>query len=533
MSDQTLQARDKSNNQPENQKIEKWKIIVPSLAPLVVVLIPLIWNLIFSEKTPQFSINPPIIDSDEDLIITANNREARKKKQLDIEFDGLLYTDIGKRNEEGNKYSWSFNFRFLNLPDSFLCKGDHYIRAGFEGGLLSNRLRLYFTKAIVFEDHNTAFPHTTSSSEFLRGTELLNSDEYSQPIIQKFSNSNFSQTKFDSIVDIESALFQDPADFSQTQFLNKFNISYATFDSVVNFSLAKFDSNAVFHSTSFKGDAIFRSVQFGQQANFENTFFERGLDLRGAKFKGLSLKNSTFNGDLILGSQTVQKYDLTETVFLGDSKIVLYDIVDLKIHLEQFHRLKVASGLDYYSKKGIVNFLKSETYALDDKARFELDYLFSKSTMYQPISHIYSSFKLTDINKVIYNYIYYTTMGLGYRPFRLAFWLLGLILIYSIFYFFNMSYSINKYISIYHSSPKAPSNQRRKSKSFSSLSDSFINCLYFSFIVLFSLKPSVAFLDLFSSQEKRIIITEWLMGVNILIAFLTLSRAGSIIGNLC
>ena len=103
------------------------------------------------------------------------------------------------------------------------------------------------------------------------------------------------------------------------------------------------------------------------------------------------------------------------------AKIVLYGPVDLKIQLEKFKFLALYDKLDYYSKKDIISILKQVSFRGNEyqKERFELDYLFDKSTMYQKQSPNYKRYSV--FNPICWRqFLYNITMGLCYRPFRLA-----------------------------------------------------------------------------------------------------------------
>ena len=131
-----------------------------------------------------------------------------------------------------------------------------------------------------------------------------------------------------------------------------------------------------------------------------------------------------------------------------------------------------------------------------------------------------------------WNTIYYLTMCLGYRPFRLIYWAIGIILLFSIFYYKKMSLHINRYLSRDISQNKT-SHRRHISRNLSTDSVSkYLNSIYFSTMLFVTFRLKKDLLIVFSQVEKRIIVTEWFIGFLVYIAFLTLSETGSILHTL-
>ncbi|MGH7450213.1 MAG: hypothetical protein ACRENG_02635 [bacterium] len=63
-------------------------------------------------------------------------------KNLNIEFDGLLFAGAGILQPSSNPPHWQFTLQAQNLPDSLLHDGRHFLRAGFAGEALSESLTL-------------------------------------------------------------------------------------------------------------------------------------------------------------------------------------------------------------------------------------------------------------------------------------------------------------------------------------------------------------------------------------------------------
>ena len=230
--------------------------------------------------------------------------------------------------------------------------------------------------------------------------------------------------------------------------------------------------------------------------------------------------------------------DFTNTNFTATAKVVLFTPVNLVIQPEKIKYISLGPRLDYFSKKKIIEDLKNKkNFKEDKKVQFELSYIFDKSTMYQEQSNRYDEkwHHVWKYPKWFFNTFYYLTMGLGYRPFRLAWWVLGLIISFGIFYFFKMRDSINGYILKKYEMKESLGNKRKKvDKELKNIShtESMINCFYFSSMLLFTFRLKGEILTFFGLKEKRFIVGEYLLGLLIYISFLTLAKSGSILHNL-
>jgi Protein of unknown function (DUF1566) len=126
----------------QTRRLEWWKLIVPAIVALLAVLIPLLWNSL-KPIPPQFAIANPILRPDSTVTLLAQNRAAERKKNLNIEFDGLLFAGAGILQTSSNPPLWQFTLQGHNLPDSLLHDGRHFLRAGFAGEALSEPLTLF------------------------------------------------------------------------------------------------------------------------------------------------------------------------------------------------------------------------------------------------------------------------------------------------------------------------------------------------------------------------------------------------------
>ncbi|MFQ5631775.1 MAG: pentapeptide repeat-containing protein [bacterium] len=424
------------------------------------------------------------------------------------------------------------------------------------------------------QDSSRYFPPTTARVPLNFATASFNHDNFDSLVSFRDamfkSQANFIGTKFSKEVYFFDARFDRKALFNGTQFDGKVNFNGAIFDSLADFGLTGFAKRALFNGTKFDQVADFRFASFTSLADFRLANFNNKADFRFAKFKNLvDFKNTTFyNIDLrdatidslidfsssvlrdsiligTLQSGAIQKYDFTRAkllkagyefipaeniqdiperrAFYPGAKIFLYGPVDIKMQLEKFTFIELYKTLDYYTKKEIISVLKRESFKEDKTAQYELDYLFAKSTVYQRVSVYHETFPAFH-PYAWWQFLYNATMGLGYRPFRLIWWALSLILGFGVFYIFKMPERINRYIL----KDENKSNTETNAPWFGRI----VHCLYFSAMVFFTFRLKKDILTFFTNKEKRIIVTQWLLGFLTYVAFLTLSKSGSILQNL-
>lgn len=381
----------------------------------------------------------------------------------------------------------------------------------------------------------------------------------------------FEETKFDSVALFMLAQFDTLAIFRGAQFDTLANFKITKFDNVVDFSGAYFDDMAYFENTKFNGMAIFSDAKFNGPVYFWHAQFDtlvyfgdatvnNRIDFRGTNFNNSSHVDFSFASiqDTVIigyaGLPYIQRYNflrarlllpgkqivpvdaemeaIEKTIAYPGARILLCGPVDIQIQLEKFRFLSLNDTLNYYDKKDIISTLKDSTFKGETykKEHFELDYIFAKSTMYQKESvdfEKYSAFHPISWGQFLYN----VTMGLGYRPFRLAWWILGFIVLFAITYYFWIPQQICRYI---FKDEKEKSRQRGtiRLKQNLNFTDRIIYCLYFSSMLFFTFRLKKDILTFFDTKQKRAIVFEYLIGLSIYIAFLTLSKAGSILHNL-
>ena len=335
---------------------------------------------------------------------------------------------------------------------------------------------------------------------------------------------HFTDAQFKSVADFESA-FNGIADFEYTEFDSHADFSGAFFNNRVSFQTARFKSWVSFEFANFNGQVDFRIAQF-DSAVFDGAVINNKLILgapRGQKFEF-----DVNSGALSLSPSKGQKFNFYRTFFTSNAKLELWDQVELAIHSEKIKYISITDSLSYFLKRDIIENLKNFSFKNDQRAKFELDYIFDKSTMYQEESDYYLK---KQWYKRIGNCIYYHTMGLGYHPFRLIWWAFVLIMGFTAIYFIRMPTQINRYISKDEVQKDNQSIKRRRVRQRAGnlpIIDTIINCFYFSALLFFTVRLKKDLLAFFETKEKRIILIEWLVAILTYAAFFLLSKEGSI-----
>ena len=299
----------------------------------------------------------------------------------------------------------------------------------------------------------------------------------------------------------------------------------------VLFEETQFDSAVSFKEVIFYRKAYFNNAKFLNFVDFQKAVFRDSVFFLNTEFDSTNFRDAKIYGYLILGSNKMQKLDLTRADFLSNSKIILSDLVELEIQPEAIKHIYFSEEIDYNLKRLITDKLKKTSFKENKKAKFELEYIFTKSTMYQDKGDEKKSNKWYQVWKYpkwFLNTLYYLTMGLGYRPFWIIYWILGFIIVFSLFYFKKFPDEIAEYIKKNYEIEKIKSKSKTEKTRFENL----INCIYFSAMVLMTFRLKGNILNFFNSKQKKWIISEWIIGFLIYAAFLTLSKSGSILHTL-
>jgi len=345
---------------------------------------------------------------------------------------------------------------------------------------------------------------------------------------------DFSGTQFNNMADFGGAQFKGEADFSGAQFDSSANFDFfGHFAGVANFESAKFNRRVGFDDTGFTNGANFRHTKFNGEGSFYFTIFHGEVDFRNVQFDNLRLTRAKIKGKLMPGSNDGQKFDFTRAIFSPEARLELHELVELKIQPEKLKYILLENELGYFLKKDIIENLKSKSFPNDNGAQFEPDYIFAKSTIYQAQADEYTENRWHEISKWpkwIGNTLYYWTMGLGYRPFRLIWWALGIVIIYTGIFMKKMRERVNEYITGNFETKQRSTNENGE-KPPPGFWESLLNCAYFSVMLFFTFRLKGNILTFFNGREKRLVVSEWLLGFFVYVAFLTLSKAGSILHN--
>ena len=192
--------------------------------------------------------------------------------------------------------------------------------------------------------------------------------------------------------------------------------------------------------------------------------------------------------------------------------------------MKKIRHISLANTLPYTAKSKIIGYLKQESFKDNKEAQSQLEYLFATSTMYQAEGDVYAPNSWLEKTR---NVFFYITMGFGYHPFRLVWWALGIVALFSIIFLRAMPKSINEYIVTNFKSNRVIESAWEDGNVFSyDTWETFLNCIYFSAMVFFTLRLKGAILTSFTSKEKKIIVSEWALGFVVYAAFIVFSKAG-------
>ena len=391
----------------------------------------------------------------------------------------------------------------------------------------------------------------------------------------QFDNTaDFSFAQFDSTADFSFAQFGSTADFLETQFDNTTDFSFAQFDSAADFRKVQFDSTTDFSKTGFGGTANFSRAKIRNRLHFNGAVFSEAVDFLEAEFGTLGIAdfNSAWIIDtLFAGSSSelyTQRFDLglvkllprgtfvlsgksiivvasstdtseeaisnrPEQIILNGpgAHILLEGPVEMKIQHEKLKFVSLLDTLDYFTKKVIVDGTKQASFKGDEFKRewFEMDFIFEKSTLYQKKTTTYETYSPFDFWFWSQS-LYYYSMGLGYRPFWLIWWVLGIIVLFGGFYIIFIPNPVRQYV--YRDDPTKLKPSSLINPPRPPFMETLVNCLYFSAMLLFTVRLKKDLLTSFDRWHKQVIVFEWLLGVGIYGAFLALSKSGSILHNL-
>lgn len=375
----------------------------------------------------------------------------------------------------------------------------------------------------------------------------------------------------------------DSADFScvGARFVEGARFQYTRFGGYANFASSYFRGSVVFRDTKFAVGASFADVQFGDadaipnrdavsfnQASiagtldFSHALIYAKLDFRDATFESkprnrvigtldsgtidITLEYMSDAGtpwaifhnarilDTILvgtkGSWDPQYLDFTLALFSEetDPAIVLFGPVDLRMQVEKFKYLTFDTSLSYFEMKNIVEYLKQNSYAGPDykKERFELDYLFADAVAYHRESTKFGLYPAYHPWHWV-KWFHCVSLGYGYRPFRIVWWMLGISVLYAALYYRARHHLLSRNIGSYMKR-LADQNPRWGEDNWRSKPEAFYHCLWFSITILLAIRIKPRLLTHFCPWEKRFVLSEYVIGLSLYAYFLLGSKAGSI-----
>lgn len=445
--------------------------------------------------------------------------------------------------------------------------------------------RTQFQILANFNDSRFCGPATFRSAQFNNWTVFQNADFLSKVDFRHtkfkgwalFHCSNFENramfwdTKFDSVATFSFARFQNGADFGHAEFKNGANFLLTTFDSLVSFNRAQFDE-----TTGFINAKVLDTLSFVNAKSKNGVVLDFAFaTIYSPILIGNSPMHNSVNSDIASfdfsfthfkkkGNHLVRdtiydcnRSDLIEKVIgpipiqTDGGKIVLCGPAKIRLSHEQFAYLALHDGLAYLTKKYIIQFLKDSSYSEEKHARerFELDYLFERSTMNQRVG---TEFGWEDPFTRFRRWLYDITLGIGYRPFRLLYWIGFTILAFAIFYYRAYPDSVSMFLAkepgkTLHESPGDANSAKVESYQVFSIDtltsplfrmpdrdkfQQFIDCLYFSSMLFFSIRLKRDVLICFSRAQIRTIAAEYVVGLLAYAYFLYFAKSGSILHTL-
>ena len=462
-------------------------------------------------------------------IFKGNSSFKKTKFEKLARFDKVIFDSVAIFQDAEFNEAIFESVQFKNKADFFRAKfnGPAYFFAKFDS---TARFRVAkFDSSVDFLNANFM------GSAFFGDGECRGRASFRHAIFHQ--KADFNSYRFISTVDFEASGVLGETKFYNAKFYNDIDFKNAFLNGKVDFSLARINGRINFTNAVFNSEINFRDAIFAEKSDYVNfnsariidTLFigtikwdnPQKFDLRLARL----MPSGQYEHSIHTNSKNLNHFNLQKIAVFGPgAKIVLYGPVEIKILYDQIPFIALPPKMDYFTKKFIIDHTKQASFASDDfkKERLELDYIFSKSTMYQKPTAAYENYSVLH-PKTWLRFIYNLTMGLGYRPFRLALCALIAIIAFSIYYFCRFPYQINTFINKNHEKSSSR-NLRSHPRSFGTL----INCFYFSTMVLLSLRLKGTILTQFNDDEKKAIIFEWVIGFVFILAFLLWSKAGVI-----
>lgn len=456
----------------------------------------------------------------------------------------------------------------------------NYGLATFQHRPYFRRTRFFSSRVAVSEDSESVPIPPTS----FFATQFDEGGDFNGSIFETFTiftsarfkgTADFNSTSFARISNFNVAKFELRAIFANTIISGPLYFRRTLFYDQASFNGSLFEEKLVFQNAIFIGPSYFRDVRISDEIDFSGASFFGPIDfgvsdigesqggivrfynatLRDTLSIGKTYSSYTIKDSIARDSLTYRTFDLRRAHLLESGRTtlridtLLYDLYDnsspsevgplifpgaiieihspvlLQLEIEKFKFIQLEETLSYFQKKDIISTLIQESFNSPEQARerFELEFIFSKSTMYQERSEYGTSaqgYRKLGLGRQALNSVYYVTMGLGYRPFWLLFWGLGIIAGFALVYLVKIPTEINRYLDV--------KNSNSLRKEWRIISDA-ISCSYFSAMVFFTLRLKRNILAEFGSREKTYIVLQWCLGFAAYASFVFLSKSGSIL----
>jgi hypothetical protein len=396
-----------------------------------------------------------------------------------VDFDESRFNGSARFN--GSKFSKDTYFSesqfsgHVDLSESQFNGYARFYRSQFSGD--ANFYKAKFNEDAYFEKTQFSKGASFGNSQFSKDADFCGA---------KFNgNASFMETQFSRDTYFDKSQFSGNASFMETQFSGGTHFRESRFGRDTDFTESRFSENSDFSGarfsgfvefirSQFSGDADFRDAQFGDDADFNLSQFEGDALFENASFKkinGLSLKRSRFQRFYI-------KYHDIKNALSWDEEAYLSLI-------ESYERLGWFEDADqcYYEYRKLAQSEKGDWYHTDSNNlidRFIRKLIATIIELYSyPKILVRDLVRLSQIypfNRIYWfnwsrflDQISWISCGYGVKVERIIMLIFGSILIFASFYkTFNIIVKTD-----------APLNS----------STSFMDCLYFSTMVLTGLIP--------------------------------------------
>ncbi len=152
--------------------------LIGGVAALIAALLAVVLPPLFKKEKidPHFIISNPFLNSNDAIVIIADNIEANINKPIHIKFDTILYAQQGLPIKKANgKQRWSFSLVKNSYTPEMVTDGEHEIRVAFEGNKLSDPMTVVFNIKPHFIDNKASIEikKTTPKSQSSTGESII------------------------------------------------------------------------------------------------------------------------------------------------------------------------------------------------------------------------------------------------------------------------------------------------------------------------------------------------------------------------